>query len=463
MMKLPTIILKISSYLKSKNAKAIVVGGSVRDYFLNLEIKDYDIEVYGLASIEELESILKCFGKVNLVGKSFGILKFVYQNEEYDFSMPRRERKNGVGHRAFEVTCDGELSFKEASKRRDFTINAMGYDIEEKMFLDPFEGMSDLKQKRLKHINDDTFMEDSLRIYRAVQFCARFGYSLDKATFNLCKRMIEQGAIEDLPKERIYQEWTKMLLKSTKPSIGFELMRELGILRYFPELQSLIGVVQSIDYHPEGDVWIHTMMAIDKMVELKTGEDMLDLKLMFAVLCHDFGKPKFTQINKDGKITAIGHELGGVEPTKNFLYRLSNNHDFINSILPLIEFHLAPSSFYRSNASKGAIRRLSTKVNISELVIVAKADFLGRTTLESKSGIYKAGEWISTIAKELDIIDKAPIPLLLGRDLISLGLKPSKEFKNLLSKVYDKQLEGDITTKDEAMSHVQKLLIDIHI
>jgi len=456
-MKIPKIIETISKKLKDKNAKAIVVGGSVRDHFLSLPIKDYDVEVYGLASIEELESILVQYGSVNLVGKSFGVLKFSYEGEEYDFSFPRTEDRVGIGHRGFDVTCNGLLSFKEASIRRDFTINAMGYDVEKRIFLDPYGGMGDIKNRILRHIDDDTFVEDALRVYRAVQFVARFEFTLCGETVELCSRMVEQGMLEELAKERIYEEFKKLLLKSPQPSIGFELMRELGIIeKYYPELNAIIAVPQSEVWHPEGDVWVHTMMCIDKMVGLMIGDEKHDLKMIFSVLCHDLGKATHTQIKPDS-ISAIGHEKAGVKPTKEFLYRLTNEHDFIDSILPLVEHHLAPSIYFRSGAKNSTIRKLSTKVNIEELVTVARADFLGRTTEASLSGVYEAGDWLLHKAKELDVYTKPPKALLQGRDLIALGYEPSKRFKELLDAVYLAQIEGNISTKEEAISHIDSL------
>ncbi len=456
-MKLPKIIETISKELLKKNAKAIVVGGSVRDHFLELPIKDYDVEVYGLEKIEELETILAQYGSVNLVGKSFGVLKFVYEGEEYDFSFPRKERKVAQGHRGFDITCNGELSFKEASLRRDFTVNAMGYDIEEKAFIDPYGAKDDIETKTLRHINDETFIEDPLRVYRAVQFCARFNYVLADDTFRLCKNMVEQGMLEELAKERVYIEFKKLFLKSPKPSIGFELMRKLGILKYYPELEAIVDVPQSPIWHPEGDVWVHTLMCVDKMVDLKSGDEKHDLKMMFSILCHDLGKATHTQITPE-KISAIGHELAGLEPTKKFLYRLTDEHDFINSILPLVEYHLAPSIYYRGKAKNSTIRRLSTKVNIEELVTVARADFLGRTTEESLSGVYKAGDWLLKKAEELDVYNVPPVALIQGRDLIALGLKPSAEFKKILNRVYEVQLEGRISTVEEAVEYVKVLI-----
>ncbi len=466
-MHLPSIIKTISKKLKKHNAKAIVVGGSVRDHFLELSIKDYDIEVYGFESIDSLDKILSTFGSVNLVGKSFGVLKFTHEGEEYDFSMPRSEEKIGVGHRGFDITCDGGMDFVQAAKRRDFTINSMGYDIEKDAFLDPYDGRVDMHSNTLRHIDDKTFIEDPLRIYRAVQFCARFGYALSTETFTLCQDMVSRGMLEELPKERVYTEFTKLLLKSSKPSIGFKLMRELGILQYFPELKALIGVAQSPKWHPEGDVWVHTMMCIDKMANIcSLGCPLPDnekqrLKYMFAILCHDFGKATHTTIEEDGRIRAIGHEEAGIEPTKSFMYRLTDEHDFIESILPLVEHHLKPSQFYRAKSKASAIRRLATKVNIEELIVVAKADFLGRTTEESLSGVYHAGEWLHEKSKNLKVINKPLDNLLQGRDLIDLGLEPSPKFKKILDEVYDKQMDGSLNTKDEALRYIKDKITEV--
>jgi tRNA nucleotidyltransferase (CCA-adding enzyme) len=454
--RVPKILQTISKVLRKQNAKAIIVGGSVRDYFLGLPIKDYDIEVYGLESMEQLEEVLKVYGSVNLVGKSFGVLKFSHESEEYDFSFPRKEQKTGTGHRGFDVQVDGSLNFEEAAKRRDFTINAMGYEIESARLVDPYGGKADIEKKVLRYIDEKTFIEDPLRVYRAVQFSARFGFELAKETKILCQRMVKEGMLEELPKERVYVEFTKLLLKSPKPSIGFELMRELGILHYFPELQAIIGVPQSPKRHPEGDVWVHTMMCVDVMAGLLGEDKKQNLKYMFAILCHDLGKATTTTIDKDGNIRAIGHEHEGIELTRSFIYRLRSGHQLIESILPLVEYHLKPSQFYKEGAKDKAIRKLATKVNIEELVTVAKANFLGRTAEESLRGHYEAGEWLLEKAKALGVQNKPLDNLLQGRDLINLGLEPSPEFKKILAKVYDLQLEGTLCSKEKALEYVKK-------
>jgi len=454
---LPKILKTISKTLQAQNAKAIVVGGAVRDHFLGLKSKDIDVEVYGLESLDALEAVLSEYGSVNLVGKSFGVLKFSYEGEEYDFSFPRRESKVGEGHRGFDVEVDGSMDFSMAAKRRDFTLNALGYAIEDEKFLDPFGGLEDIKAKCLRHIDDVTFIEDPLRVYRAVQFSARFGYALTEETLLLCKHMVEDGQLEELAKERVYEEWKKLLLKAKKPSIGFELMRELGILaHYFPELQALVGVVQSEKWHPEGDVWVHTMMCIDEMVSLLGNDKRLNLKYMFAILCHDLGKATHTTVDDDGRIRAIGHEEAGLEPTKSLMYRLSDEHDFIESLLPLVEHHLKPSQFYRGKSKASAIRRLATKVNIEELVCVARADFLGRTTEESLARVYHAGEWLLEKSKDLKVMNKPLDNVLQGRDLIALGFEPSPRFKEILDAVYILQMDAKVSSKEEAMDFVKR-------
>jgi tRNA nucleotidyltransferase (CCA-adding enzyme) len=450
-MVVPNLLIDISRKFHIHSAKAIIVGGSVRDYFLKLPIKDYDIEVYGLGRLDELEAILKEFGSVSFVGKSFGVLKLSTKDGEYDFSFPRSEKRVGSGHRGFEVYPDGYMSFKEASLRRDFTVNAMGYDIEAKEFLDPYNGIGDIKRGILRSISSKTFIEDPLRVYRAIQFCARFEYKLEEHTSSLCRSMVDKGVLEQLPKERVYEEFKKLLTRSKKPSIGFNIMRDLGVLRYFPELNNLIGVEQESRWHPEGDVWIHTLMSLDAVT------DKSDLKIMLSLLCHDLGKPYTTRV-ENGKITSKGHSEAGVDITKKFLYRLCDEHSFIDSIATLVLYHKIPTEYFKNKANDSMIRHLSTKVNIRELIKVARADFLGRTTIEAKSGIYEAGDWLFDRARDLNVLDKPPKALLRGRDLIELGLTPSKEFSKILDSLYERQLDGDIVTKEDALVFVKNIL-----
>ncbi|RXJ76089.1 polynucleotide adenylyltransferase, partial [Aliarcobacter skirrowii] len=227
--KIPKILENIFEDLKSKQAKPIVVGGCVRDSFLNKEIKDYDIEVYNIDSIDSLKSVISKYKEPKLVGKSFGVLKLSVDDFDFDFSLPRTEIKTGFKHTDFEIILDSNLSYKEASRRRDFTINSIGYDYFENRFLDPFGGIKDLKKREIKHIDDKTFIEDSLRVYRALGFSSRFNFKISKKTKKLCKKIVENKELEHLPKQRVFDEFKKIFLKSKKPSIALKLFDEFKI------------------------------------------------------------------------------------------------------------------------------------------------------------------------------------------------------------------------------------------
>ena len=460
--KIPQTLQAIEKALNKEGAEALFVGGFVRDTLLGEESKDYDVEVYGLDSLKQLEVLLRPYGEVNSVGKSFGVVKLHTPHDCYDFSLPRRESKVAKGHRGFEVIVGEKLSYEEAFIRRDFTMNALGYRLRDGVLIDCFGGVEDITHKRLRHIDADSFVEDPLRVYRGVQFCTRFHLCMVSSTEALMKQMVKEGALEELPKERVFEELKKLLLQSEKPSLGFVLMEKLGVLeRYFPELFALIGLPQSPLYHPEGDVWRHTLLSLDAMVKLLSKacyehlSDKERLGFIYAILCHDLGKATHTTIEEDGRIRSIGHEKAGVEPTRTLLRRLTQEEGWIEKILPLVEHHLKPSLFFHQGAKAGAIRRLSTKVNIEALLLLAEADFLGRETPEAKEGVFEAGEWLKEEAKRLGVLKMPPKPLLQGRDLIALGLKPSKAFKRLLDGVYEKQLEGKVTTKEEALAWVE--------
>ena len=455
MLTLPEILEDILKDLQEIGATPIIVGGSVRDFFLNIPVKDYDIEIFGIDSLETIQKSLEKFASVKLVGKSFGVLTLRVNEYDFDFALPRIEKKIGNTHQDFEIITNANLSFKEAAIRRDFTINAIGYDFCTKDFLDPFDGINDLKNRVLKHIDDKTFIEDSLRVYRAVQFSARFDFSLDERTFELCKKIVQNNELHFLPKERIYEEFKKLFLKSSKPSIGFELLKDLGVLKYFPELKALISCVQDPIYHPEGDVWIHTMMCLDELSKILKEENIADeyrkLYLFYAILCHDFGKPFCTkEIN--GKITSHKHESLGIEPTISFLSKLTNEKKFIEIVSSLVKNHLIPFQLYLAESSLKAIKKLSLKVNIEDLCLVCLADCLGRT-IPDKEKCPKATSWVLNKAKELDIHNEPIKPIVQGRDLIELGFKPSDKFKEILEFAFDLQIDENMK-KDEIIKKI---------
>ncbi|MCB9096919.1 CCA tRNA nucleotidyltransferase [Arcobacter aquimarinus] len=452
---IPLVLKEILHSLQELKAKPILVGGCVRDFFLNIPVKDYDVEIFGIDSLDIIEKSLSKFGNVKLVGKSFGVLTLKIDEYDFDFALPRIEKKIGKSHQDFEVITNPKLSFKEAAIRRDFTINAIGYDYFKDKFLDPFDGIKDLKDKTIKHINDKTFCEDSLRVYRAVQFASRFDFKIAEETKELCKQIVLSDELLYLPKERIFEEFKKLFLKSVKPSIGFELLKELGILKYFSELKALINCVQEKEYHPEGDVWIHTLMALDELSKILKEQQIENeyrkLYLFYGILCHDFGKPFCTkEIN--GKITSYKHESLGVEPTISFLEKFTNEKKFIEIVCSLVKNHLAPFQLYLADSSHKAIKRLSLKVNIEDLCLVCLADCLGRD-IKDKDKCPKAINWVLEKAKELNIHQEPIKALVQGRDLIELGLKPSKEFKEILEFAFDLQIDEELS-KEEIINKI---------
>jgi len=450
MIALPRELHPILDKLYAHQITPVVVGGYVRDALLGIDSKDIDIELYNLHSLEEIETLLKPFGKLNLVGKSFGVIKLKTKKLDIDFSPPRTESKHTIGHKGFEVHYDTGMDFTAAARRRDFTINAIGYNPQTKTVLDPYHGVEDLSAKRLVCVDEKTFVEDPLRPLRAIQFAARFDLTCDPVLLNLCKEMIAKGALKELPKERIFEEFKKLFLLSPKPSIGMELLREMGGLPFFTPLDRFEDTPQDPLTHPEGNVWKHTLMALDVMARLRTGDAKHDLARMFAMLLHDCAKP-ITTIIKDGKIDAPKHAKIGVEVAKEFLEKITNEHALLDDVLPLILYHGKVRKFYENSASIPDILRLSTHVCIEELILVSQADLFGR---ESSPEHFEAGEWLYAQAKKLGVLRSPPQPLLMGRDLIALGLTPSEAFKTILKNAYEAQLNQEFFTHKEALTWI---------
>ncbi len=289
MKSLPKNVVELSEKARSISGRAMLVGGCVRDELMGVEPKDWDVEVYGIAP-EKLREILDSIGQVNVVGEAFTVYKL---GNDLDVSLPRRERKVGQGHRGFVVEGDPDMSFEEACSRRDFTTNAILKDALTGEIIDPFNGRADIEKKVLRHVSSDTFAEDSLRVLRAAQFAARFEFDIAAETVELCKAI----DVTDLPKERIWGELEKLLLKAQKPSIGLKWLYDFGVVnQIFPELQSLVGVPQEAEWHPEGDVDVHTLMVVDEARKLI--DDLpyeRQVAVMIGALAHDFGKPPTTE------------------------------------------------------------------------------------------------------------------------------------------------------------------------
>lgn len=455
---LPPGVLALLDGLRAAGGRPYVVGGAVRDALLGLLVKDFDVEVYGLEP-EPLAHALATLGRVNAVGQAFTVWKvtgLAGVAGAVDVSIPRRDSKFGPGHRGIAVSGDPTLSLAEATRRRDFTINALLYDPLERTLLDPFGGQRDLEARLLRAVDGATFGEDPLRALRGVQFAARFELEVESATAALCASM----PVAELPAERIFGELEKLLLQARRPARGFELLRAWGLLTTLgPELLPLRDTPQDPQWHPEGDVWIHTLLAIDQAAKLIADLDRpRALAVMLGTLCHDLGKPA-TTLFEDGRIRSRGHEEAGLAPTDSLLERWNvhtlEGYALRDQVLALVGNHLKPGQLYddRERVSDGALRRLARRCEPDLLARVARADCLGRT------GDFPpvAMDWFLERIRVLNVTRRPPEPLLRGRDLMPLGVSPGPELGRLLKAVYERQLDGAVTTLEEALDEAQRL------
>ncbi len=377
-----------------------------------------------------------------------------------DVTLPRRDSKVGPGHRGIAVEGDPSLSVEEAARRRDFTVNAMLYDPASGELVDPWDGRSDLEARVLRAVDSRTFGEDPLRGLRAVQLAARFELQVEPSTAALCASM----PLGELPAERVFGEIEKLLRKAAHPSRGLRLIKAWRMLEVIaPELLPLETTPQDPGWHPEGDVWRHTLQVVDEAAALAAdlAEDRpRQLAVMLTALCHDLGKPSTTRF-EDGRIRSRGHEEAGFIPTSALLDRWNVHtllgYDVRAQTLALVAQHLKPGQLYddRERVTDGAIRRLARKCEPDLLYRVAKADCLGR-----RPGRFEpvAMEWFRERVRQLDVATAPPAPILKGRDLLALGLRPGPELGRILSAVYERQLDGAVTTLDEACAEARRML-----
>ena len=456
----PEKVIELAKAIRTAGGRALLVGGCVRDLVMGAQPKDWDLEVYGLEPAR-LREVLDSFGSVNVVGEAFSVYKLGY---DIDVSLPRRDRKSGKGHRGFVIEGDPDMSPKEAASRRDFTINAIMQDPLTGERLDPHHGESDIKQKVLRAVSPQTFAEDSLRVLRAAQFAARFEFTIDPATVALCRKI----DLSDLPAERIWGEIEKLLLRAQRPSVGIQHLRELRVLeKLFPEIAALIDVPQDPDWHPEGDVFVHTELVLDRARELI--DDLpypKQVTVMVAALAHDFGKPSTTQFT-EGRWRSRGHEEAGIPPTESFLDRLNlhtlDGYDVRGQVLAIVKDHLKPGEFYkkRDEVGDGAFRRLARKVEPDLLYRVARADSLGRNS-ESvpREKWYDAEpqEWFIARARDLNVEQRPPDPLLMGRHLLELGLPPGPRIGEITQAIYEMQLDNRVRSLEEAKAAAREMI-----
>jgi tRNA nucleotidyltransferase (CCA-adding enzyme) len=444
--------LSIATAVRGAGGRALVVGGWVRDRLMGIESANIDLEVFGVQG-DRLRQLLEAFGRVEAVGESFQ----VYKIGAIDVSLPRRDSKAGRGHRGFVVTGDPDMSIEDAARRRDFTVNAVSWDPLTGDYFDPFDGRADLERRLLRVVDPRTFPDDSLRVLRAVQLAARLELTLDEATRELCRGI----PLDDLPSERIWGEIEKLLF-APRPSIGFALAMDLGIVdKLFPELQALARCPQEPEWHPEGDVWVHTLQVIDEA--RRRVQDLprpQQIAVMLGAVCHDLGKPATTAVI-DGRIRSMDHEEQGVPPATRLLDRLNvhaiDGYDVRQQVLGLTAQHLKPGSWFkvRDEVGDGAFRRLAHKVDLELLARVAKSDCEGR-----KPGHFDctAMDWFLERARALGVEHRPPAPILLGRHLLALGLQPGPKVGEILKAVYEQQMDGKVTSLDEAIAAAKQAL-----
>ncbi|HAV63808.1 MAG TPA: polynucleotide adenylyltransferase [Verrucomicrobiales bacterium] len=423
-------------------ARAYLVGGCVRDALLGMPNKDFDLEVFGV-SFEALQEALRPHGRVDLVGRAFGVVKFRSANgDQWDFSIPRRDSKTGVGHTGFAVTFDPDITPQEAARRRDFTINAILYDPRRDEHLDFFGGRDDLRNRVLRHTGP-AFTEDPLRVLRGMQFASRMELQPARETVELCRSI--SSTFGELPRERVGDEWLKWAAKSRRPSIGLQFLRDCDWLKHFPELAALDGTPQDPEWHPEGDVFIHTCHCCDALATLDgwlAADDETKCALMLAVLTHDLAKPQTThEAERDGRLRIVspGHEEQSGPLAEAFLSRINAPKAIRERVVPLVTNHLA----HLQTQSDRSVRRLANRLRpatIDELCLVMTADQFGRPPKPRE--VHAGVRDLLKRAEALRLQDQAPRPILLGRHLIGRGMKPGKEFGRLLAAGFEAQLEG---------------------
>lgn len=428
---------RIAELAAEKGGTAYFVGGFVRDQLRGYAGKDIDIEVYGLKPAE-LEEILDTLGQRLSMGESFGV--FGLKGYDLDIAMPRKEKLRGTGHRDFDVTVDPFIGTEKAALRRDFTINAMMQNILTGEIVDHFGGQDDLKAGIIRHVSDETFAEDPLRVLRGAQFAARFEYSIADDTVSLCKQM----DLSTLASERIMGELEKALLKAARPSIFFEELRRMEQLTvWFPELEQLIGVEQNPDYHLEGDVWTHTMMVLDAAAAYRA--DVKDpVSFMMAAVTHDLGKAICTEV-VDGRIRSIGHETIGLPLAEAFVKRITAENDLLKNVLNLTQLHMKPNVCAASgSAVKSTNKMFDSAIDPKALMYIAFADERGRIAVTANEGNEEFLQERLAVYEEY-----MSRPYVMGRDLILAGLKPGPNFGELLAHAHKLRLAG--IPKEEAL------------
>lgn len=436
------VVLEIARAVYALSGRCYFVGGCVRDAALGRAAVEIDLEVHGIAP-DRLHAMLDALHRCDRVGRAFEVFRLRGLPVDVSTALPEpgeHGRTDAPGPRR---------EIERAAARRDFTINSMAVDVRSGEWIDPFHGNADLRAGVLRHTSA-RFDEDPLRVLRGMQLAARFGLRAAPETLALCARI----SSENLPRDRIFGEWRRLLVDGDTPSLGLRFLREAGWLRDHPEFEALVGCPQDPRWHPEGDVWTHTLACLDAHARTRSGDAHEDLITGLAVLCHDIGKPDCTR--RQGERTrSHDHELRGAQLTESWLERISPRRDLVAQVVPLVRWHLSPQQLYRDGAGDAAVRRLARRVGrLDRLLVVAKADHQGRGAAGALR--FAAGEWLWERALELDVLRAAAPPLLVGGDLLALGVKEGPALGLLLEECYRNQLDGCFANRDEALAWVSR-------
>lgn len=465
-------VRELAQKVKERGGRALLVGGCVRDMLLGVEPKDFDVEVYGVAPAR-LEELVAEVGPYKDVGKAFGVLSLLVDGMAIDVALPRTDSKIAPGHTGFSVHADPSMGYHEAARRRDFTINAIMLDPLTGEIVDPFHGADDLNARVLRVVDAALFADDPLRVLRGLQFAARFNLRADAATKEVMRAAVPH--LPELPRERIGGEWRKLLLLAERPSVGLALGMELGAYdAIHPELPPLVATEQEPEWHPEGNVWIHTLMVVDVAARITRREGLTDddaYTFMLGAFCHDFGKPLTTAV-EDGRIRSKGHEEAGREPTLRFLDALAVSHDVRDAVVSLVVHHLAPSMLYKLEVmtgkpvSDGTIRALARRIHpatIKELCMVSEADYCGMGPFPDEKDPSKKSfrtvdpysSWLFNRALLVDAATDRPPNILRGQELLDLGFAPGPQVGEIIA-LANKLRDEKGTTHDDVVRVLER-------
>ena len=446
----PAAVLSLAHRVEEADGSAVLVGGAVIDMLKGCTPKDWDLEVFGLG----YDDLAALFSDLNpkLVGRSFGIVKLNIDNLDIDLNVPRTDNKVGIGHDGFECDFDPMMTVEAAALRRDFSINAMAIDLRTGKVIDPYGGLADLHAGVLRATDSHLFVQDPLRALRAMQLLARKAKTVDSGTMQLIRGMVD--SFPELASERVHEEWRKLLLKAERPSVGLEFLRDSGWLVHFPELQALIGCEQNPEWHPEGDVWIHSCHTVDSAAWVRD-QDVLPEEwveaFMFGTMCHDLGKPDTTitpemvandEAPKERLWTAWGHDRAGMPHGESFLRRMTNNKKLIEKTTVIIGEHMQPFNLLQGEARMPAYKRLHNRIRLDVLGWVCRCDSCGGPDVSIGDPDLEH-ETSTACWDRFSEIGPEPVePILMGRHLIKAGCTPGPDFKTRLDAAYEQQIEG---------------------